>query len=521
MNRSNLKRFVQMVVVGLTTLLSACATSPSVGEASFEVQLIPGRSLQIVQGSSTDFVVQLNRDRFTDPITVTASELPAGVTAGAVTTTGTTATLRFLAAADALQGETKSISIFATADGKTSETVTTSLAVRGAPGALDTTFSGGRVTMPTSAPNTAAFIGAVLAPDGGIVVVTAGADSTTTLTRLTADGKPDPNFPVRTVNLAPGREIIGGIVVQPDGKLIVAARLESAQLNNDFSLGVVRFTAQGELDPSFSGDGKTTLAVNSPLVNAVTVAPDGNIVVVGSIFDGKSRKALVSRFSSDGQPNLGMGVFITDSFDSPETSEAHANDVVVAPDGSIIVAGETRIVKSRQLVLARYRSSGLLDPSFGASGYVIPKFGGGINTSTAEAVILQPDGKIIAAGSARNINNEPLLNVIRLLPNGSFDSSFSGDGLLFLTDVFPSNLLLEPNGRIVIGGTTSTGENDFALTRLEANGKLDLSFGNGGRQTTDFGGTNDLVRALLRTSDGRFILMGFSNNDLALARYWP
>jgi uncharacterized delta-60 repeat protein len=522
-NKNDLKRFVQTVVLALTVtaVLSACATPPNTGEPNFEIQLLSGRSLQIVQGSSTDFQVRLNRDRFTDPITVTASELPAGVTAGAVTTTGSVATLRFLAADDAVQGDTKSVTIFATAGSKTSEAVTTALSVRGAPGALDTTFGGGRVTFAGATGRRSA----ALTPDNRIILVGSILNDTeTSLVRLTADGKRDASFPTRVFKLAARRTFIGGVVVQPDGKIVVALTLEPAQAGQSSVLGVVRFTAQGEFDPSFSGDGIATLeGIRGPSVSAVTLTPDGSIVVAGSMFNGQDRDFLVARFSATGEPNLGTTGFITDSFG---TSSDEVSALAITPEGSIVVTGQTQFNNgARRFVLARYLVNGTKDTSFGQAGHVTAEFNDDITSSAGSAITLQPDGKMIATGSVSN-SAFAGIGLVRLLPNGQTDASFGNDGTVIL-DFEPSrtvgtDIALGPNGRIVVAGITfNFNSSDFALARLEPNGKLDLSFGNAGRQTTDFGGTSDRVNTLLRPSDGRLVLVGSSDGDLALARYWP
>lgn len=513
---------VRAAVFGLplAALLSACALSPSLKQPTFELQLT-GRSLQIVQGSSLDFTVRLKRDRFTDPITVTASDLPAGVAAGAVTTTGSTATLRFLAAADAVQGDTRNITLFATAGGKTSEAVSTALSVRGVPGALDTTFGGGRVTIPTPL----SLESAALAPNGDIVLVQSNrSDTEISLLRLTAAGQPDAAFTSRPFRLATNRTFVGGVAVQPDGKVVVAVTLESAQAAQS-SLGVVRFTPQGELDTSFSKDGIATLEdIRGPSASSLALAPDGSVVVAGSLFNGQDRDFLVARLTSAGEPDLGVAGFITDSFGS---SSDLANAVAVTPDGSIIVTGQTQLSGTSKFVLARYLSSGTKDPSFGQAGHVSAEFSDDISTSGGTTVTLQPDGKIVAAGFAAN---SPFsgIGLVRLRPDGQADASFGDDGVVIL-DFEPSRisstgteLALEPGGRTVVSGTIFNFNNkDFALARLESNGKRDLGFGDEGRQTTDFGVAADRVNTLLRANDGRLVLVGSSGDDLALARYWP
>jgi uncharacterized delta-60 repeat protein len=513
-NSNRIRPRFSFPVIGLALALTACPESPKAQPPGFSL-LFDGKSLQVTQGSSTELEVRLKRDRFTDPITVTASDLPAGVTAGAVTTTGSSLTLRFLAAADAVQGDAKSVSVFATAGGTTSEVVKTPLSVRGAPGSLDTTFNGGRVTTSSSS----SFVNAAFTPDDRIVLVGPSPDfATTVLARLNADGKPDSTFLIRTFDLALGQDFIGAVAVQGDGKIVVAFRT-GADASGLSSLGVARFTPQGALDPSFSGDGIATIQAGvAVLVKTVSIAPDGQIIVGGSIANGADREALVARFSPNGQPNLGAKGFITDSFGSSDDS---ANAVAAPPDGSIIVAGAARQLSQSQLVVARYRSDGSKDAAFGQDGHVRPKFGL-VNDVSARVVALQPDGKItVVAFGQRTPDVFSGTVVARLLSSGNPDPSFSTNGTTFLDDLFPSSLIFEPSGRLVIAGTTlRTFEADFAVTRLEPNGTLDFSFGNDGRRTTDFGGSERGL-ALSRTLNGRIALVGSTDDHIALSRYWP
>jgi uncharacterized delta-60 repeat protein len=113
---------------------------------------------------------------------------------------------------------------------------------------------------------------------------------------------------------------------------------------------------------------------------------------------------------------------------------------------------------------------GDLDPGFGQRGKVRTDFGG--YRDQANALILQPDGKLVAAG---------------------------------------------------FSGTVLRGISDFALARYHADGSLDPAFGTGGLVRTDFGGGFDQAIALVRQPDGKPVAAGFSEaggiSDFALARY--
>jgi uncharacterized delta-60 repeat protein len=159
---------------------------------------------------------------------------------------------------------------------------------------------------------------------------------------------------------------------------------------------------------------------------------------------------------------------------------------------------------------------GALDPSFGSGGEVTTDFGG---SDSAQAVAIQSDGKIVAAG----LSGSGDFALVRYNPDGSPDSSFGNGGTL-TTDFggfdAASALAIEPDGRIVAAGRSGSG--DFALARYNPDGSLDPSFGSGGKLTTDFGGFDAAFGVALQ-SDGKIVAagQGGSSFDFALARYNP
>jgi len=142
--------------------------------------------------------------------------------------------------------------------------------------------------------------------------------------------------------------------------------------------------------------------------------------------------------------------------------------------------------------------SGDLDTSFGGDGTVVTDFGSG-SYDQATALALQPDGKIVAAGSSTASGSQDFA-LARYLPTGTLDISFGGDGKV-LTDfgsgseAFAVAMTLQPDGKIVVAGRcTAGGTSAFALARYLPNGSLDASFSGDGRVCTDFGsGSEDLL----------------------------
>ena len=183
--------------------------------------------------------------------------------------------------------------------------------------------------------------------------------------------------------------------------------------------------------------------------------------------------------------------------------------------------------------LARYNTDGNLDTaSFGASGKVTTDFSGG-SDSIAELVI-QPDGKLVAAGTANIPGTGSDFALARYSADGVLDTAGFGTGGKTTTDFGgfdqAGSLALQADGRIVVAGlyfpipAIAGGPNAFfALARYNTNGNIDSTFGTSGKITTDFFGINNQATAVVIQGDGKIVAGGFadtgSSNDFALARY--
>jgi len=292
----------------------------------------------------------------------------------------------------------------------------------------------------------------------------------------------------------------------------------------------------GDLDTSFGGDGIVTTDFGSGFdrAEALALQPDGKIVVAGSSWASGNGNFALARYLRTGtlDPTFsGNGTVLTD-FGSGHNDVAYA--VALQPDGKIVVAGASFVrdlSSDGVFALARYLRTGTLDPSFGGDGTVLTDFGSSRGDS-ASALALQPDGKIVVAGSS-SISGGNLSALARYLPNGTLDTSFSGDGKV-TTDVGGTNwgsasaLALQPNGKIVVAGmSNASGNSDIALARYLPNGTLDTSFSGDGTVLTNFGsGSNEEATALaIQPRDGRLVVAGVTwarasgNQDFALARY--
>ena len=211
------------------------------------------------------------------------------------------------------------------------------------------------------------------------------------------------------------------------------------------------------------------------------------------------------------------------------TGFGHGNDyaygVAVQSDGKIVVAGTVADASSSDFGVARYNTNGTLDNTFGSDGKVSTGFGA---TDGANAVALQSDGKIVAAGFTNSSGGDDDYALVRYNTNGTLDNSFSGDGKVIFGfgfgDDVASAVGIQTNGKIVIAGNAYDGNTiDFGVARLNTNGSLDNTFSGDGMTLTGFG-ADDIARAVAIQSDGKIIAagdkhLGFGNYSVVMARY--
>jgi len=291
--------------------------------------------------------------------------------------------------------------------------------------------------------------------------------------------------------------------------------------------------SSGVLDPSFDGDGivRSDLSLYDDVGVAVALQPDGKLVVAGYIQDAYDSQFLLARYQADGSLDKTFGggngwVSLNLSFEDDRLS-----DVILLDDGKLLVAGSSKFSGSKDFFLARYNTDGSLDTSFDGDGWLTTDFEG--YSDAANGLALGPDGKILVAGDSQNANDESFdFALARYNPDGSLDTNFDNDGWLttdfFGQDDYANSLLLQPDGRIVVAGTATAPGNgyDFALARYHPDGSLDTSFSEDGFVATDLG-LGDVISDILLQPDGKIVAGGGSSYVsapnysalFALARY--
>ena len=327
-----------------------------------------------------------------------------------------------------------------------------------------------------------------------------------------------------TTDLFGDSDVANDIALQPGGKIIAVGSAGS-----DFALA--RYNRDGSLDTTFGDGGKVTTDFfgERDEARAVAIQPNGKIVVGGLARSNDNPDFALARYNPDGSLDntFGDGGKVTTDFFG-EFDEA--SDVALLPNGKIVVVGATRgsNTASVDFAVARYNRDGSLDESFGDAGKVTTIFSNG--EDFAAAVALQPGGEIVVAGFTNGSASNSDFALARYNRNGSLDVTF-GNGGKVTTDFqgstdFASAVTLQPGGKIIVAGSAfgvNTSQ-DFALARYNRNGSLDVTFGNGGKVTADFFGDSDVGTAIALQRGGKIIVVGnaFITNvgaDFALARY--
>jgi uncharacterized delta-60 repeat protein/LPXTG-motif cell wall-anchored protein len=344
-------------------------------------------------------------------------------------------------------------------------------------------------------------------------VLIAAIASIPSLASAAADGALDTTFGTggKVTTTIGGGDQGKAIAIQSNGKILVVG-----DDSNDFK--VVRYNTDGSLDTSFDSDGKVTTDINGGFDDGQSVAiqSDGKIVVAGMGRVGLNENFAVVRYNTDGSLDTTFDTDGKATTDIGTSTRDKANAVVIQSDGKIIAAGTS----NNDFAIARYTATGALDTTFDTDGKATTDIGTS-TTDTANAVAIQSDGKIIAAGTS---NND--FAVARYTSTGALDTSLDTDGKA-TTDIGTSTsdaanaVAIQSDGKIIAAGTSN---DDFAVARYTTTGALDTSFDTDGKVTTDIGtGTFDAGNAMAIQGDSKIVVAGRSSASgppsFAVARY--
>lgn len=379
-------------------------------------------------------------------------------------------------------------------------------------------------------------------PDGKIVL-SGDVHCRPALTRYHTDGSVDTTFGVNGI-VQTEKRFAGSplFTLQPDGKIL-------SVLYAYEDLLLTRHHANGVLDASFGVSGAVTLSLRD--ATALAIQPNGDILAAGYMSQDIESDFAIARYHADGSVDTDFGSkgLATTNFalfphadhcettippfssfprdyrgDGPRVRRDEASTLLLQPDGKILVAGTAGYA----LTVLRYTANGDLDRGFGVDGVFTtrlsshPKY-----ADLAFALALQPDGKILVIGMTHNeMKGRPFL--VRLTADGRLDASFGTEGKIIPSvGSVGSALAVLSDGKIlaVVGPNEGWPKNWFLL-RFLPDGNLDWAFGVGGIVTVNFENLN----ATLAQPNGGLLLIGARMikqtksriaTDFILERYSP
>ncbi len=339
-------------------------------------------------------------------------------------------------------------------------------------GSLDPNFNSGNGINFT-------VLSTVLQPDEKVLVagwfhINNGSTSNHT-TRLNADGSLDFSFNPHTTG---ANAAIFSISSQSDGKIIVSGSFSNySGLNRN---SITRILTDGRTDTSFNpGTGANWW------IYSHAIQPDGKILIGGKFteYNGIALN-MIARLNSHGS--------LDTTFNPGSGANGWIEPLLLQNDGKILIGGWfTSYNGIARNHIARLNADGSLDATFnvglGASNLV-------------RAIAVQPDGKVIVAGDFINFNGLSLKRIVRLNSDGSIDTTFNpGSG----ANAYIWKVVIQPNGKILIAGSFTQYDNigRNGVARLNANGSLDTSFNPGTGANSDF-------LSLILQPDGKVLIGG-------------
>ncbi len=351
------------------------------------------------------------------------------------------------------------------------------------PGSLDTGF----VAPSSGFSDVWRLSSSAVLPDGKILV-----GGIVTLKRVQNNGLPDTSF-----SGSPTGETLD-IELQPDGKILFSGSIQYNSVNIN---GIARVNSDGSIDNTFLGS-QLDISGN---IHDIQLQADGKIIIAGTFQKYNSPIKHIIRLNADGSLdsnfNSGNGVGAIPNSEGL----AVVDKVALLSNGKIIIAGNftryNNIDCSKDIV--RLNADGSLDTTFNA--------GTGFGNGEVMDISIQPDGKIIAAGSFTEFNGTSINRIVRLNADGSLDTTFNPNTGANNTI---NALGIQPDGKIIIVGKFDSydGITRQKVARINSNGSLDTTFAVG------YGANNEVTSVTLQP-DGKIIITGYFTGYNNVSRY--
>ncbi len=412
--------------------------------------------------------------------------------------------------------------------------------VPGSPGCLDTTFGNGtgRVMAP---PNSSVEGIALQSVGTELRVVTTGntlnpcsmiMGRVWTVTRYRPDGSLDSSFGSGGVvkeTFSKSYAVANAVLVQPDGKIVVAGKAPTGRQSTQYA-SVARYNPDGSRDLSFGGTGMVFV---TQLIDATAVAlqSDRKVVLTGIYGFGQFAAFRLNTNGTLDSTFNGTGIYINPTHYSGGDSLALQT---VNGEEMIVVAGKfPDPTVTSNAAIWRLRTNGTLDVNFGVSGMAMIR---GLEAfSSFSGVAVDNSNRILAVGATEIYLGPDRLLMARFDEAGNLDSNFGAGGIVNPPSRLEADggqaIAVQPDGRIIAAGHSGSANapgaiRHFAVWRFAPDGMFDPSFGDNGIVVDEFTGSDSRSFGLALQPDGKLVVAGYakgvdgSSVFSALARFW-
>ena len=307
------------------------------------------------------------------------------------------------------------------------------------------------------------------------------------------------------------------VAIQSDGKIVVAGySVDTTGGTSYAAFALARFNSNGTLDNAFGTNGTATTFISGGGLldegRSVSIQSDGKIVVAGLsaititssgfTFATGSYALGVARFNSNGTIDNTFGTNGSTSVTAIGVPLLYnAYSLAIESVGKIVVAGSSidNVSGNIAFAVARLNSNGAIDNTFGSEGISGTYISGGDSSDdVCNSLAIQPDGKIVVAGSSADTTSllgNAAFAVARFDSNGTIDTTFGthgtvrayitgGDSPYGRSDIGYS-IAIQTDGKLVVGGTSGILAPSFAVARFNSDGTMDTTFGTNGTVTTN------------------------------------
>lgn len=323
----------------------------------------------------------------------------------------------------------------------------------------------------------------LLQGDGKMVAVGQSTDFSQfviALARFNADGSVDATFGTNgrvTLDLGGTDDYALGAVLQPDGRIVVAG---ASDVNGDYDMAIARFNADGSLDTTFGTNGSVLVDSDGrhDQANWLTRQPDGKLIACGhggpEPYNALGSDMEAVRLNADGSLDVTFGTNGVATVVNG-TQLGMALGCAALSDGMTVLSGFSGSPGAADLALARLAGDGTLDTTFGSGGQSHLDLG---KTDIAQQVMLLSDGKLGVSGLTEDGDDgDPTdLFIARINADGTIDPTFGRNGVTIAdfgstgvsSDVFPGGVFAQADGKLVAVGTAF--EEAIAIARVDPAG---------------------------------------------------